>query len=550
MTDTPSPPPKRFPIPDSPVDLGLPQKEWWKGQKEAIDTIVNGDKKVTLMAAPTGSGKSVMGMAASAAVDPTKAVILCRSKLLQKQYLDSFPDITRNLIGKSNFDCVLPGVENGTLVSDAPCQAGYQCTLKHGGCLYYDNLRAAAASKLVIANYPVWLLGVNLDHDMKKKFGKLDMLVCDEGHALVFGEEMDSLASVELWPKTMYKHHLGPLYFYRDASFYKSMGVKLWPMIKEQYEARLTSWYTKIQAGTLSRKNVQELQELKILSFTFERMAAMANPKDWVVDGPKKKNESPPDGTLIDKWRVKLVPLLGGDRRKLIYKYTNRLLIMSATILPTAETAQFLGLEEDEYQLIELESNFPTENRPIFYWPIGKIGMRSFERLLPKLIHKVDDIIEGNLPERGLIHTTNFTMTKAIMERSKYGDQMVTHESKNRIKIVSRWMEGKGPPILISPSLHEGLDAKDEICRWQIITKVPWPNKGEPIWTARLTLLPDGDKLFSYAAASGIVQMAGRIIRNEQDFGVTYILDGWFEALYNDHSNYFPKWFKDAVIWA
>jgi len=32
---------------------------------------------------------------------------------------------------------------------------------------------------------------------------------------------------------------------------------------------------------------------------------------------------------------------------------------------------------------------------------------------------------------------------------------------------------------LISPSLHTGLDLKNELSRFQIITKVPYPNKSD-----------------------------------------------------------------------
>ena len=39
------------------------------------------------------------------------------------------------------------------------------------------------------------------------------------------------------------------------------------------------------------------------------------------------------------------------------------------------------------------------------------------------------------------------------------------------------------PTVLLSPSLREGVDLPDDFLRFQIITKVPYPDLGDP-WTA------------------------------------------------------------------
>lgn len=532
-------------IPSSPTLLGLPHLEWWENQREALTKLANSDAKMLLLTAPTGSGKSLLGMSLALAWESHKSVILCRSKLLQEQYRASFPGVTQMLTGKGNYPCLLPGVPPGTMVDKAPCNAGYQCSLRYGGCTYYDQVQRASMAQVVIANYPVWLLAANLETEMKAKFGKLDTLVCDEGHALVFGDEMDSLSSIELWPKTVNKFGFGPLYYYSDPGYYRAMAGKWLPLAQMMLEARKAEWDKEIATGSLSPDKIQELQELRFLSFAFERLFLIENPKDWIVDGPRKSSQQPPDGSEVEKWRVKLVPILGGDRKKLIYQHSRRVVVMSATLLPTPETAKFLGLDGDYLQM-EIPSTFPLDNRPVYYWPVGRITRDTSEALMPALVARMDSIIEGNLPERGLIHATSFTMAQAVMERSRFKKYMRSHETRDRTKVAQEWLAGKGRPILVSPSLHEGLDAKDNSCRWQVILKVPWPDQGEPVWRARLNLDPS---LYAYAAASGIVQMAGRAVRSPEDFAVTFLLDGTFTRLYSQHPGFFPKWFTDAVIW-
>jgi hypothetical protein len=48
-----------------------------------------------------------------------------------------------------------------------------------------------------------------------------------------------------------------------------------------------------------------------------------------------------------------------------------------------------------------------------------------------------------------------------------------------RDEIIAEHMNATKPTVLISPSLHLGLDLKDDLSRFQIITKVPYPSLGD-----------------------------------------------------------------------
>ena len=71
-----------------PSELGLPSKftSFRSAQIEAIEQIVNSEKRVVGLCLPTGSGKSLVAMGAAKA-GGLKTVICTATKGLQEQYL-------------------------------------------------------------------------------------------------------------------------------------------------------------------------------------------------------------------------------------------------------------------------------------------------------------------------------------------------------------------------------------------------------------------------------------------------------------------------------
>jgi ATP-dependent DNA helicase DinG len=55
----------------------------------------------------------------------------------------------------------------------------------------------------------------------------------------------------------------------------------------------------------------------------------------------------------------------------------------------------------------------------------------------------------------------------------------VTDPEIQRDEVIYQHENSIRPTVLISPSLHTGLDLKDNLSRFQIITKVLYPNKSD-----------------------------------------------------------------------
>jgi Rad3-related DNA helicase len=100
------------------------------------------------------------------------------------------------------------------------------------------------------------------------------------------------------------------------------------------------------------------------------------------------------------------------------------------------------------------------------------------------------------------------------------------------------------PTVLLSPSLREGVDLPDDFLRFQIITKVPYPDLGDPWTAARQARDP---RWYALETAKALVQTYGRSCRHAGDHGVTYVLDAHFARFLQRYCPLLPAWFREAA---
>ena len=101
----------------------------------------------------------------------------------------------------------------------------------------------------------------------------------------------------------------------------------------------------------------------------------------------------------------------------------------------------------------------------------------------------------------------------------------MTDPEIQRDEVIAEHVNSSKPTVLISPSLHTGLNLKDDISRFQIITKVPYPNKGDRWIEAKRKIDEDW---YYWQTALRLVQGSGRSIRSKEDWAKTYVLDSAF----------------------
>ncbi len=94
--------------------------------------------------------------------------------------------------------------------------------------------------------------------------------------------------------------------------------------------------------------------------------------------------------------------------------------------------------------------------------------------------------------------------------------------------------------------MREGIDLHGVRARWQVVTKIPFPNLGNATVRRRADL---DAEWYDVEAVRQLIQMCGRVCRGPDDYGVTYIIDPRFKSLYERREYLFPTWFSESVQW-
>jgi Rad3-related DNA helicase len=91
--------------------------------------------------------------------------------------------------------------------------------------------------------------------------------------------------------------------------------------------------------------------------------------------------------------------------------------------------------------------------------------------------------------------------------------------------------------------MTEGIDLAEDLARWQVLCKIPYPYLGDPQVARRMELDPGW---YDWRTCLSVVQAYGRSVRSEDDFAVTYLLDADFPSYLRRQRERLPQWFLEA----
>jgi ATP-dependent DNA helicase DinG len=248
---------------------------------------------------------------------------------------------------------------------------------------------------------------------------------------------------------------------------------------------------------------------------------------DYVVDREYDKKGKPVS------FEIKPVSV-SSSMHDIIYSNSDHVIFMSATILDKKQFCFAHGLPINDTVYIDIESPFDPEAFGIVYCPIASMKQSEIDNSIPKIINKIKNILEKHPNEKGLIHAANYKVTRAISEQINDDRLLVQLDSNSRNEIITKHTESDEPTVLVSPSMMEGLDLRNDLGRFQIICKVPFPYLGDSVVKK---IMEKNKKWYSWRTALVMIQSVGRCVRNEEDWAKTYILDECF-------GNFFVKWVK------
>ena len=225
-------------------------------------------------------------------------------------------------------------------------------------------------------------------------------------------------------------------------------------------------------------------------------------------------------------------------------------IFMSATI-DKSSFCENMGLQKDDVAFVDTaKSPFPIENRTIDLLNIRRLSYGSTEEDEIEVIKTINRIMDEHSDERGLILTSSIPRCKKIM-------RYLSPKNTQRIRIChSRNEDGKTQDdiisehatdptsVLLSASLWEGVDLKDDMSRFQIIAKVPYPNYTEKRTKAKMSKFP---KWYTSQTLTKLLQGFGRSIRSENDWAKTYVLDTAANNVFFKAQQMIPKAYYDVL---
>jgi Rad3-related DNA helicase len=518
-----------------PSDLGLPSDlfpSFRVGQEKAILALSSqmGTHPISLLKAPTGTGKSLLTVAA-ALYTGKRALYLVQQHAHQDQVMQSFSCVGMvEVRGHKNYPCAAiprytPSADSGGGELDTECLLGRE------KCSWWAAIEQASRSPLVCMNYSLWLSLAKAG--LCGELGTFDLLIADEAHAV---------------PDLVCDH----------------AGVDIYlPFLEtalETYPLSLAEFDSLPKVESLCREARSTISHL--LSRAKESGTAQSsyNKRLQRLLSGIQRFLSRPDGSgnewiIHDSGNSKVLSLrpvwAKSYTRTLLTQGVENTILTSATLYDFLIT--FLGIDRSLTQTHEMQSPFSPLRHPFYYCPTAKITYNTPPSYLDILTRRIEETCLQHFhvddSRKGIIHTHSYRLLEQIIPRLKHHHLFIyPRRGEKSGPVFERFLHSSGPLTYIGPAKEEGIDLKDDLCRFSGLAKVPLPKRKDPLTHARIHS-PEGGEIYAdYVTALSVEQSVGRDQRSEKDWSYCYMWDSnwtWFHKrwLWSQH---FVRTWKDT----
>ena len=531
-------------------------------QQEAMDFIdfeykKNPLNKFFLLNLPVGSGKSHLALMIADwyrknANRMARVDIITNSKLLQDQYSNTYESIC-DLKGKENYECesyacsCAQGSEfarlNKTSCESCPYSAARESYINGGVSLtnFYLYILYAMYNPKLMESRDARVLIVDEAHEFddvmtgfvsikitetiikKLKFASEPVILRELktvktiAHYVEFLKFLNTeiVSTQEQMEKGMYKAPRDITSDKRDLKLSKVLNVK-------NKDVKLMQLLTELKQ-----------YQLKIEIFLTEYKD---NPNNWVLETSYNEKLRQKELSLEPIWAYDYLD-------KYVFSKYDMVFLMSGTILDKNLFCQLNGLDVSKAVYYSIESPFPLKNRPIYYMPVGKMSFKQKEETFERYIPYIKKLLDKYSTSKGVIHTNSFELSNWIQKSIK-DKRLIFHDSTNKDEMLRMHCESKLPTVIVSPSMDTGVSFDDDLARFQIIAKVPYPTLGSQKNKMRQINNPDW---YAWKTVSGIIQMSGRPVRSNRDYADTIIIVGSFGDVMKHSSHFLPNWIQNAI---
>jgi len=532
---------------------------------EIESELKSGFKKV-ILCAPTGSGKSLIGATVSNYFD--SSFTITASKQLQDQYIRDI-SFLKPVKGKQNFPCLklmeLEKIDNprramrwGLTCDKGQCQerinkngkeviefCKFKPTIKQveekkqdeNSCYYYLQKYDALVSKHSLWNYHSFFQIMRFNKKLFADYLDRKVSIFDEAHKIE--DQVIQFVGFDIFNGQIEECGL-------SSERYNFSDLDSMIMLIDDIAYNYARKIKEIKESISFQKN-PDFELISRLERRFDKAAQakieiLADKDNFVLNSPIKDFQG--------KFRsISLKPI---DISKFSrYFFTTEFqLFMSATI-DHESFCENMGFDKNEVAFIDTpKSPFPIENRKIEMLNVRRLSYGSTIEDELEVINQMDRLLTQHSNERGLILTSSIPRCYNIVKN-------LTPENAKRIRICHSVNEnGKTQDeiiqehsldptgVLLSSSLWEGVDLKDDLSRFQIIAKVPYPNYKEKRVEAKMAKFP---LWYTSQTLTKILQGFGRSIRSDKDWAKTYVLDTAINNVLFKGQSMIPKAYYDVL---
>lgn len=584
---------------DLPAHFSSLRPHQWDALRQIIMAWASG-KKYVFLDAPTGAGKSILGCISflewagiGVGKEEAKGMIAVTSKDLQDQMDKDFNSSWwfAMIKGRMNYptanfeDRFLAGKEWSPGVnwdSHLDCSDCEFSTKKH--CRYCDPpgvtgpVESGASPCLGRCPYQVQLRKL-----LKRPLGMTNMAYLlrvansmawgqFEDRTVLIVDESDTLESVLMGYVTVEVSEK------KLAVLGQAVGRPTLKTMGENGREDWFAWAGRAKARVseiLSRRALQLKGEIPIgdavgedkIKVTSDQRDLRRDIKQWetlsenltvLIDSLTKGDPWIYDGYQVDRdTKAETGPVVFKPVRvnmfgpaKLFDKFKTTLM-MSATLISSDQIARDLGIPEGDYATVSVPRTFDPARCPVNVMAVADNSFKEQENSWPVLSAAISKIVFDNPDHRIMIHAVSYVQAEKVFRYLKAGfptRSILTHQKDSGSKKKTLEVYEKTPgAVLISPSMARGADFKGDLCRVQILIKVPFPNLGDKQISARLHSTYDGQTWYSVQTIRELVQMTGRGMRSESDWCVSWILDKQFLNIWGKNQDLFPEWWRRSV---
>lgn len=511
-----------------------------------INFAIGEGYKNIILEAGTGIGKSAI--ATTLANMYEDSYILTMTKQLQEQYLDDFGDMLVEIKGKGNYKCNYKGTCDFCIKSE------YNIA-KCSDCDYLIAFRKAKKSKNVITNYD-FMYRVGVDNQM---LDPRQLLILDEAHNLerkmlmlssheLNREYISTKFGIDIFEELM-KGEKSYYHIKNNSVYWIEVCKKLMKACGENIEkiegtgkdVQVTLDEFESNPSKYSNVDYVEKQILESDLKEFNSIRLGLESGDLIIDVPELKLIKDNKMDIFAEFK----PYSVSDATQNLLSFGETRIFLTGTLGDMKKFCKWNNINPDNTYYIYEKSPFEVSNRPIYIDFVG--NMSGSRRNVPnwknkRAILKIKELIDRYPNQKGVIHTSSNEQAFWIMDNLKeYKLLFVGGESRN--EVLKEFNELNDGVILIGASIKDGVDLKGDLCRFQIIFKVPYPQLNEQV-KFRKSLDPSW---YYYQAVMAIMQAYGRGIRDKEDYCDMYIIDSNFKRLFDFNYNFFNEYFIEAL---